>query len=157
MKARKLLLAWLILSAAALAGQDSPAQNPPLPPAGNPSRGPVPLLACKQAAPATVVQLAPASRPLLASLVLKNQGRAPIIGYRIGWLLSYAGKPRPVIGPLLHPAHPVAPGQTVPVKEQGSPEAMLRARPDSVTFFVAQVDFDNGTVWKPALQHLGCQ
>lgn len=115
------------------------------------------MLACRQAAPAIVLGLKPVSPPLMASLVLKNQGRVPVTGFRIGWMLSYSGQAHPVIGPHLRPVRPIAPGQSVQVPAQGSREGSLRAVPDSVTFFVAQVDFPGGRVWKPTLQQLGCE
>ncbi len=116
------------------------------------------MTACRQAAaaPATLTSLTPASPPLMATLVLKNQSSSPVAGFRIGWMLSYSGKAHPVIGPFLRPVRPIAPGQTVQVPAQGSRQEALRARPDSVAFFVAQVDFGDGRVWKPTLQELGC-
>ncbi len=152
MKKGKLLLLGLVLlmSAAAARILLAPAQAKADPPQ-------IPLSACRQPAPASVFGLKPVSPPLMASLMLKNQSRIPVTGFRIGWILTYAGKSHPVIGPHLRPVRPISPGQMVQVPAQGSREEALRQRPDSVTFFVAQVDFPNGRVWKPTLQELGCE
>lgn len=117
----------------------------------------IPMMTCRQAAPATVLGLKPVSPPLMALLMLKNRSRIPVTGFRIGWMLSYSGQTHPVIGPHLRPVHPISPGQSVQVPAQGSRQGALRSVPDSVTFFVAQVDFPNGRVWKPTLQELGCE
>lgn len=152
MKNGKVLLLGLILLA--FAGAARIFLTPPQAKAAPPE---IPLNACRQPAPASVFGLKPVSPPLMASLMLKNQSRIPVTGFRIGWILTYSGKSHPVIGPHLRPVRPISPGQMVEVPAQGSREGALRQRPDSVTFFVAQVDFPNGRVWKPTLQELGCE
>ncbi len=152
MKNGKLLLLGLILLALA-----ATARVFLVPPQAKAAPPQIPLNACHQAAPASVMGLMPVSPPLMASLALKNLSPIPVTGFRIGWMLSYTGQSHPVIGPHLRPLRPIGPGQTVQVPPQGSRQGALRARPDSVTFFVAQVDFSNGRVWKPTLQELGCE
>jgi hypothetical protein len=152
MKGGKLLLLGLLLASLVVAGRIFLT-----PPGAKAAPPPIPLLACRQSAPASVLRVTPVAPPLMASLVLKNQSQSPLTGFRIGWMLSYGGQSHPVIGPLLRPVRPIAPGQTVEVPAQGSRQGALRARPDSVSFFIAQVNYGNGRVWKPMLRQLGCE
>jgi hypothetical protein len=85
-----------------------------------------------------------------------NQGDKPIRSYRLGWRIGRGQDSDYQYGQTIDLREPIPPGAKTRFPSQGITMSVLEAlRADSIKFFVAEIRFSDGSIWKeqqPPLQ-----
>lgn len=85
---------------------------------------------------------------LLAGGKVLSYSSEPIVAFRIGWVVRWGSKTRVQQGGLISLREAIQPGFSANVPAQHvSPERGLHP-PQSIGFFVSEVHYSNGNVWR---------
>lgn len=103
--------------------------------------------------PAMLIRMHHTSKDFLQSAVLKNVGKQPVVAYRIGWVVVFpSGKNKLQLGLPVSIPGGAKPGETTEVPAQQVNPEFAKEGASAVVFFVTDVRFGEGQVWKADLE-----
>lgn len=113
-------------------------------------RGTGMLFLSEPESPANLIETLHTNTDFLQAAKLKNTGDKTITGYRIGWVVLYpSGKSKVGLGLAVDVPEGIKPGEVASVPAQQVSVAYAKEGATSVVFFVTEVHFTSGSVWKP--------
>jgi hypothetical protein len=105
--------------------------------------------------PASLIETTHTNADLLAAAKLQNSATGPIVCYRVGWVAVHsAGGSAVRLGEPINVPAGIAPGATTRVPAQAVDPAKFRKANRFLGFFVAEVKFNDGNVWKADLKEI---